>query len=208
LEIICLDLEGVLLPEIWINFAERTGIEELRLTTRDVADYDDLMKGRLAILKEHKLGLREIEQVVRSMEPLEGAPEFIERLKSDFQVVVLSDTYYEFAGPLMVKLGSPTLFCHTLEVADDGTIVNYRLRQPDSKRKAVQALHTLNYRIIAIGDSYNDTSMLSEADAGILFRAPDNVVKEFPNFPHTRTYEALEIRIQESAERIRKIKTS
>lgn len=208
MEIVCLDLEGVLLPEIWINFAERTGIKELRLTTRDVANYDDLMKQRLAILKEHKLGLREIEQVVQTMEPLEGAPEFIERLKNDFQVVILSDTYYEFAGPLMVKLGSPTLFCHTLEVADDGTITNYRLRQTDSKRKAVQALHTLNYRIIAVGDSYNDTSMLSEADAGILFRAPENVISEFPNFPHTRTFEALEIRIQESAERIRKIKSS
>lgn len=208
MEIVCLDLEGVLLPEIWINFAERTGIKELRLTTRDVADYDDLMQRRLAILKEHKLGLREIEQVVQTMEPLEGAAEFVERLKGGFQVVILSDTYYEFAGPLMVKLGSPTLFCHTLEVADDGTIVNYRLRQPDSKRMAVQALHTLNYRIIAVGDSYNDTSMLSEADAGILFRAPENVIKEFPNFSHTRTYEALEIRIQESAERIRKIKSS
>jgi phosphoserine/homoserine phosphotransferase len=208
LEIVCVDLEGVLLPEIWINVAERTGIKELRLTTRDVANYDELMKRRLAILKEHKLGLREIEQVVQTMEPLEGAPEFIERLKNDYQVVVLSDTYYEFAGPLMVKLGFPTLFCHTLEVAEDGTIVDYRLRQPDSKRKAVQALHTLNYRIIAVGDSYNDTSMLSEADAGILFRAPENVINEFPNFPHTRTYEALEIRIQESAERIRKIKSS
>jgi phosphoserine / homoserine phosphotransferase len=204
LEIVGLDLEGVLLPEIWINFSERTGISELRLTTRDVPNYDELMKRRLAILKEHKLGLRQIEEVVRGMSPLEGAREFLERLKGEFQVIILSDTYYEFAGPLMVKLGSPTLFCHTLEVAEDGTIINYKLRQKDSKRKAVEALHQLNFHIIAAGDSYNDTSMLSEADAGILFRAPENVVKEFPQFPHTQTYDELFSRIQESVKRIRK----
>ena len=203
MEIVCLDLEGVLLPEIWISFAERTGIEELRLTTRDVADYDQLMRRRLAILKEHKLGLKEIEQVIKSMNPLEGAREFLERLKLEFQVLVLSDTYYEFAGPLMVKLGSPTLFCHTLEVADDGTIVNYRLRQKDSKRLAVTMLHELKFRVIAVGDSYNDTSMLSEADAGILFCAPEAVVREFPRFPPTQTYSELQSRIQWSAERIR-----
>ncbi|MBN1656147.1 MAG: bifunctional phosphoserine phosphatase/homoserine phosphotransferase ThrH [Deltaproteobacteria bacterium] len=203
MEIVCLDLEGVLLPEIWICFAERTGIAELRLTTRDVANYDELMKKRLAILKENRLGLREIEQVISGMNPLEGARDFLERLKTQFQVLVLSDTYYEFAAPLMVKLGSPTLFCHTLEVADDGTIVNYRLRQQDSKKMAVRALHDLNFRVVAVGDSYNDTNMLSEADAGILFRAPENVVEQFPRFPHTQTYEELRDRIQESAERIR-----
>lgn len=203
MEIVCLDLEGVLLPEVWINFAEHTGIEELRLTTRDIPVYDDLMKKRLSILDEHKLGLREIERVVQGMDPLPGAREFLDELKTEFQVIILSDTYYEFAAPLMIKLGSPTLFCHTLEVAPDGKITNYKLRQPDSKRKAVQAIHQLNFKTIAAGDSYNDTTMLAEANAGILFCAPDNVVREFPQFPHTKTYPELMSKIRESAVKIR-----
>jgi phosphoserine/homoserine phosphotransferase len=190
-DLVCLDLEGVLLPEVWINFAEYTGIDSLRLTTRDVPDYDELMRGRLKILDENGLGLPEIQKVISAMEPLPGASGFLDELRREFQVIILSDTYYEFAAPLMLKLGSPTLFCHSLEVAANGRITDYRLRQADSKRKAVQALHTLNYRIIAAGDSYNDTTMLAEADAGILFRAPDNVIAEFPAFPHTDTYDGL-----------------
>ncbi len=199
MKIICLDLEGVLVPEVWINFAEFTGIEQLRLTTRDVSDYDELMRGRLAILGEHKLGLPQIQQVIAKMEPLEGARAFLDRLRQRYQVIILSDTYYEFAAPLIAKLGSPTLFCHSLQVAEDGAITDYCLRQPDSKRKAVQALHTLNFRIIAVGDSYNDTSMLSEADAGILFRAPANVIREFPDFSHAERYDELETEIDARA---------
>jgi phosphoserine/homoserine phosphotransferase len=196
-KIICLDLEGVLVPEVWINFAEFAGIRELRLTTRDVADYDELMRNRLAILKKNNLGLPQIQQVITKMEPLEGARDFLDRLRQRYQVIILSDTYYEFGAPLVRKLGSPTLFCHSLEVAEDGTITDYRLRQRDSKRKAVEALRTLNFRVIAVGDSYNDTNMLAAADAGVLFRAPDNVIREFPGFPHTDTYPELESQIDE-----------
>ena len=192
MHIVCLDLEGVLVPEVWISFAERTGIAELRLTTRDVPDYDKLMQGRIRILAEHKLGLSQIQEVVSGLEPLEGAREFLDRLRQDFQVLILSDTFYEFGMPLMRKLGMPTLFCHKLDVAKDGSITGYRLRQPDPKRKAVAALKELNFRVVAAGDSYNDTSMLSEADAGVLFRAPDNVVREFAQFPVTRTYTELD----------------
>ena len=199
MKIVCLDLEGVLVPEVWINFAEFTGIQKLRLTTRDVPDYDELMRNRLAILKEHGLGLPQIQQVIARMEPLEGARDFLDRLRERYQVIILSDTYYEFAAPLIRKLGSPTLFCHSLQVAQDGAITDYCLRQPDSKRKAVEALHTLNFRIIAVGDSYNDTNMLAEADAGILFRAPDNVIREFPRFPHTDSYDDLDGKIDACA---------
>lgn len=202
MKIICLDLEGVLVPEVWINFAEFTGIRELRLTTRDVADYDELMRNRLAILKKNKLGLPQIQGVIAKMEPLEGARDFLDRLRQRYQVIILSDTYYEFGAPLVRKLGSPTLFCHSLEVAADGTISDYRLRQQDSKRKAVEALRTLNFRVIAVGDSYNDTNMLTAADAGILFRAPDNVIREFPGFPHTDTYQKLESQVDECARAI------
>lgn len=202
MELICLDLEGVLLPEIWISFSEATGIKELRLTTRDVPVYDDLMRGRLRILKERWLGLREIQKVISTMEPLEGAREFLDNLRERFQVMILSDTYYEFAAPLIRKLGSPTLFCHTLETNADGTIVNYKLRIPDSKRQAVRALKSLNFPVIAVGDSYNDTTMLAEAHAGILFRAPENVIREFPQFPHARTYSELRALIEQSAARI------
>jgi len=190
-EIACLDLEGVLVPEIWINFAEKTGIEELKATTRDIPDYDVLMKQRLSILNQHKLGLNEIQEVIDSLGPMDGALEFVDWLRERFQVVILSDTFYEFAQPLMRQLRWPTLFCHRLEVADDGRIVDYKLRQTDPKRSSVKAFHSLNYRCIAAGDSYNDTTMLSEAEAGILFKAPQNVIEEFPQFPAVNTYDEL-----------------
>ena len=185
----CLDLEGVLIPEIWIAVAEKTGIKKLRLTTRDIPDYDELMRGRLKILDEHNLKLADIQEVIGTLSPLEGAKEFLDWLKSEFQVIILSDTFYQFAGPLMEKLEHPTLFCNELIVNDDGCITNYRLRQPDGKTKAVTALKGLNFQVIAAGDSYNDTGMLKVADAGILFRPPDNVIEEFPQFPVTRTYD-------------------
>jgi phosphoserine/homoserine phosphotransferase len=185
----CLDLEGVLVPEIWINVAERTGIEELRLTTRDEPDYDVLMKGRLRILAENGLGLSDVQKVIAQMSPLEGADRFLDWLRERFQVLILSDTFYEFAEPLMRQLGFPTLFC--LGVDDQGRVVDYFIRLPDQKRRTVMALRELEFRVIAAGDSYNDTSMLGAADAGILFRPPDNVIREFPQFPVTRTYEEL-----------------
>ena len=191
MEIACLDLEGVLIPEIWISFAERTGIEELRLTTRDVPDYDALMTRRLSILAENDLGLSDIQQVIGGMAPLPGAKEFLDWLRERAQVVILSDTFYQFAAPLMRQLGWPTLFCHRLEIGEGGRVSNYHLRQKDGKMQAVRAFHQLNFRVIAAGDSYNDTTMLSEADAGILFRPPDNVVEEFPQFPVTHSYDEL-----------------
>ncbi len=191
MEIACLDLEGVLIPEIWINFAERTGIDALSATTRDVPDYDQLMQQRLRLLDQHKLGFHEIQEVISTMAPLDGAVEFIDWLKERFQVVILSDTFYEFSQPLMRQLGFPTLLCHRLEIADDGRVVDYKIRQKDPKRQSVKAFHALNYRVIAAGDSYNDTTMLSEADQGILFMAPDNVVEEFPQFPAVFSYQDL-----------------
>jgi phosphoserine/homoserine phosphotransferase len=191
MEIACLDLEGVLIPEVWINFAERTGIESLRLTTRDVPDYDRLMKQRLAILAEKKLGIRDIQEVIAGMEPLPGARETLEWLRERFQVVILSDTFYEFAEPFMRKLGWPTLLCHRLEIDERGMIRDYKIRQPDPKRASVKAFASLRFRTIATGDSYNDTSMLAEADAGILFRPPQNVIDEFPQFPVAREYAEL-----------------
>ncbi len=199
MHIVCLDLEGVLIPEIWINFAERTQIPELRLTTRDIPNYDTLMQGRLRILAERKLGLREIQEVISGMEPEPGARDFLDQLRRDFQVIILSDTFYEFGMPFMQKLGLPSLFCHKLEVGDGGRIEGYRLRQADPKRKAVSALKGLNFKTVAAGDSYNDTTMLAEADAGILFRAPDNVIREFPQFPVTRTYAELDAEIRKAA---------
>jgi phosphoserine/homoserine phosphotransferase len=200
MEIACLDLEGVLVPEIWINFAERTGIEALRLTTRDVPDYDALMTRRLSILEENRLGLEDIQKVIAGMSPLPGAPEFLEWLRERTQVVILSDTFYQFAAPLMRQLGWPTLFCHRLEISEDGRVSNYHLRQKDGKRQAVRAFHQLEFRVVAAGDSYNDTSMLSEADVGILFRPPDNVIEEFPQFPVTRTYDELRSEFQSAIE--------
>ena len=191
MEIACLDLEGVLVPEIWIKFAEKTGIEELKATTRDIPDYDVLMRQRLRILEENNLGLNEIQEVLATLEPLEGAVEFVDWLRERFQVIILSDTFYEFSQPLMRQLGFPTLLCHRLETDENGRVINYHLRQKDPKRQSVLALKTLYYRIIAAGDSYNDTTMLGEADAGILFHAPQNVIDEFPQFPAAHTYEAL-----------------
>lgn len=200
--IACLDLEGVLVPEIWIAFAERTGIPELRLTTRDISDYDELMTHRLRILEEHGLRLPDIQEVIAGLEPLPGAASFIAWLRERFQVVILSDTFYQFADPLMVQLGRPTLFCHRLEVASDGRITDYKLRMADQKRQAIRAFHQLNFRCIASGDSYNDTNMLSQADAGILFCPPDNVVAEFPQFPVATDYDQMRELFTEAAERL------
>ncbi len=187
----CLDLEGVLVPEIWINVAERTGIAALRRTTRDEPDYDKLMRGRLAILDEHGLGLPDIQAVIGGMEPLDGAQAFLGWLRSRTQVIILSDTFAEFAQPLMRKLGWPTLFCNGLEVEASGRIAGYRLRIADGKRRAVESLRALAFRTVAAGDSYNDTTMLAAADAGILFRPPANVVADFPQFPVTTSYDEL-----------------
>ncbi len=202
MQIVCLDLEGVLVPEIWIAFAERTGIPELRRTTRDEPDYDKLMKYRLGILAEKKLGLPDIQDVIGGLSPLPGAAEFVDWLRRDFQVVILSDTFYEFAAPLMKQLGSPTLFCHRLEADGSGMLVDYHLRMPDQKREAVKAFKALNFRTIAAGDSYNDTAMLGEANAGILFCPPDNVVREFPQFPVARDYAVLKDEILAASGRI------
>ena len=191
MNVACLDLEGVLVPEIWIAVAERTGIPELRRTTRDEPDYDVLMRGRLEILDRHGLRLADIQAVIESMCPLEGAREFVDWLRGEVPVVILSDTFSQFAAPLMKQLGHPALFCNELVVAADGRITDYRLRQADGKRKAVAAFHSLELRVVAAGDSYNDTTMLGAADAGILFRPPENVVRDFPAFPVTRTYDEL-----------------
>ena len=191
MEIACLDLEGVLVPEIWIEFAKVTGIESLKSTTRDIPDYDVLMKQRLRILEENNLGLSEIQEVIATLKPLDGAVEFVDWLRERFQVIILSDTFYEFSQPLMRQLGFPTLFCHRLNVDERGRVVDYTLRQKDPKRQSVLALKALYYRIIAAGDSYNDTTMLGEADVGILFHAPQNVIEQFPQFPAVHTYEDL-----------------
>jgi phosphoserine/homoserine phosphotransferase len=190
-QLVCLDLEGVLVPEIWIEFAERTGIPELRRTTRDEPDYDKLMKGRLALLAQHKLGLPDIQKVIADMGPMPGAKAFLDALRQDFQVIILSDTYYEFAMPLMRQLGMPTLFCHKLEANAQGVVVNYHLRMPNQKKESVKRFKELNFKVIAAGDSYNDTAMLAEAHAGILFHAPENVIREFPQFGVTNTYDEL-----------------
>ena len=195
----CLDLEGVLVPEIWIAFAEKTGIKELQLTTRDIPDYNELMRGRLRILDENNLKLADIEDVISGIAPLPGAKEFLSWLESEYQVIILSDTFNQFAGPLMAQLDFPTLFCHDLIVDDTGRIADFRLRIPDAKTKAVAAFKKLNLKVIAAGDSYNDTGMLQEADAGILNRAPDKVIEEFPQFPVTRTYEEFKAAIIEAS---------
>lgn len=191
MEIACLDLEGVLVPEIWIEFAKVTGIESLKATTRDIPDYDVLMKQRLRILEENNLGLKQIQDVIATLKPLDGAVEFVDWLRERFQVIILSDTFYEFSQPLMRQLGFPTLLCHRLNVDERDRVVGYTLRQRDPKRQSVLAIKTLYYRVIAAGDSYNDTTMLGEADAGILFHAPQNVIAEFPQFPAVHTYEDL-----------------
>jgi phosphoserine / homoserine phosphotransferase len=191
MQIVCLDLEGVLVPEIWIEFATRTGIAELRRTTRDEPDYDRLMTGRLRLLREHGLGLPDIQRVIAAMGPMPGARDFLDALRDDYQVVILSDTFYEFANPLMQQLGRPTLFCHSLVADGDGMLVDYRLRMPNQKREAVKRFKELNFKVVAAGDSYNDTAMLGEAHRGILFHPPENVIREFPQFPVTLDYGEL-----------------
>lgn len=188
--VVTLDLEGVLVPEIWIAVAEATGIPELRRTTRDEPDYDVLMRGRLEILDRHGLTMSRIEDVIGGLDPLPGARDFLDELRHRTQVIILSDTFEQFGRPLMQLLGRPTLLCHRLVVSDD-RIVDYELRMADQKRHAVRALKSLNYRVFAAGDSYNDTAMLGEADAGYLFHAPENVIREFPQFPALDTYEEL-----------------
>ncbi len=195
MQIVCLDLEGVLIPEIWIEFSQRTGIAELAKTTRDEPDYDKLMRGRIAILNREGLGLPDIRQAIDAVRPLEGAREFLDWLRDYCQVVILSDTYYQFAAPLMRQLGQPTLFCHELIVDEAGRVRDYRLRMPEQKREAVKAFRALNFHTIAAGDSYNDTSMLAAAHAGILFRPPANVIAEFPQFPVTQSYAELKSEI-------------
>jgi phosphoserine/homoserine phosphotransferase len=202
LQIVCLDLEGVLVPEIWIEFSKRTGIPELSRTTRDEPDYDKLMRFRLDLLGRRRLGLPDIQEVIRGMGPMPGAREFLDELRLRFQVVILSDTFYEFAMPLMEQLGMPTLFCHRLEADDAGFLRAYRLRMPDQKRAAVNAFRALNFQVIAAGDSYNDTAMLGAAHAGILFRPPANVIAEFPRFPVTRDYDELMAAVREASGRI------
>lgn len=194
--IVTLDLEGVLVPEIWIAVAERTGIGALTRTTRDEPDYDVLMRGRLDLLAQHGLTMTTIAEVIDGLEPLPGAVEFLRRLRAITQVVILSDTFEQFAAPLMSKLEHPTILCHRLVVLDD-RIVDYRLRMPDQKRHAVAAFRALNYRVVAAGDSYNDLSMLAEADAGILFRAPAHVRTEHPEHPAVDEYEELFDRLGE-----------
>lgn len=191
MELACLDLEGVLIPEIWIEFANKTGIEELKATTRDIPDYDVLMKQRLRILDEHGYKIQDIQEVIATLSPLEGAKEFIDWLRERFQVIILSDTFYEFAQPLMRQLGFPTLFCHRLITDEEGRITDYKLRQVDPKRQSIRSFQLLNYRCIAAGDSYNDTTMLKQAEAGILFKSPQNVIEEFPQFPAVHEYEDL-----------------
>jgi len=201
-QLACLDLEGVLVPEIWIEFAKRTGIPELSRTTRDEPDYDKLMKGRMAILEQHKLGLPDIQRVIAEMGPLPGARECLDWLRERFQVVILSDTFYEFAMPLMKQLGYPALLCHKLEVDANGVVRNYVLRQPDAKRASVKAFKSLHFKTIAAGDSYNDTAMLAEAHAGILYRPPQNVIDEFPQYPVTRNYEEFAAAFEAASRRI------
>ena len=197
MHIVCSDLEGIFTPEIWINVAEKTGIEALKLTTRDEPDYDVLMKKRLALLEANGLKLKDITDVIAAMNPLEGALDFLDWLRQTTQVIIVSDTYEEFAKPLMAKLGWPTLFCHRLTVAAaDGTIERYNLRQRDSKYRAVVSMKALNYRVVSIGDSYNDISMLREAHHGFLFCPPDNVKQEFPEFPVSTTYRELQKQIE------------
>jgi phosphoserine/homoserine phosphotransferase len=201
-QIVCLDLEGVLVPEIWIAFSERTGIPELRRTTRDEPDYDKLMRFRLDLLRKHRLGLPDIQKVIRDLGPMPGAKDFLDALRTRYQVLILSDTFYEFAMPLMAQLGMPTLFCHRLETDAAGFLTGYRLRMPDQKRASVKALKSIAFQVIAAGDSYNDTAMLAAADAGILFRPPQNVIDEFPQFPVVKDYPGLAAAIDAAAAKL------
>lgn len=189
--IVCLDLEGVLVPEIWIRVSKKTGIQELSLTTRDIPDYDALMARRIKILRENNLRLSDIQAVIDTIRPLPGARAFLDRLRADHQVIILSDTFYEFAGPLMKKLGYPTLFCNSLETDKKGFIARHRMRQPDGKRKAVQGIKRLGFGVRAAGDSYNDIGMLTAADKGVLFNPPPKIAKQFSHFPVTKNYSQL-----------------
>ena len=202
MHIVCLDLEGVLVPEIWIAFSERTGIAEFRRTTREEPDYDKLMRYRLGLLRQHGLKLADIQAVIAGMQPLEGAREFLDGLRRRFQVVILSDTFYEFADPLMQQLGRPSLFCHKLVIDEQGFVADYKLRQPDQKRHAVNALKSLNFKVIAAGDSYNDTGMLGAADAGFFIHPPESIVAQFPQFPVNRSYPELKAAIDGAAARL------
>jgi len=195
---VCLDLEGILVPEVWINVDERTGIEALRRTTRDEPDYDRLMRYRLDILDENGVTIDDITAAIEAMEPLEGAIGFLESLERRWPTIVLSDTFSQFARPMMGKLGNPTLLCHTLVIEDSGRISDWTIRLEDQKRRTVEALRSMNFEVVAVGDSYNDTSMLATASAGILFRPPDNVVEEFPQYPVTRDYDGLMAAIGEA----------
>jgi len=201
-KIVCLDLEGVLVPEIWINFAERTGIPEFRRTTRDEPNYDTLMKYRLGLLAEHGLGLPDIQKVINAMGPMPGARAFLDKLREDYEVIILSDTFYEFAHPLMRQLAWPTLFCHSLETDANGLVVDYHLRMPEQKREAVKRFKEMNFTVVAAGDSYNDTAMLGEADAGILYHPPENVIREFPQYPVTLNYDQLRSEIDKAFARV------
>jgi phosphoserine/homoserine phosphotransferase len=200
--VVCLDLEGVLVPEIWIAFAERTGIAAFRRTTRDEPDYDKLMRFRIGLLEQHGLKLPDIQRVIGTMQPLDGARAFLDELRSRYQVLILSDTFYEFADPLMQQLGRPTLFCHRLIADAAGRIVDYKLRQPEQKRQAVMALKSLNFRVLAAGDSYNDTGMLGAADAGFFIHPPESIVGQFPQFPVTRSFAELEAALDGAAAKL------
>ena len=202
MQVVCLDLEGVLVPEIWIAFAERTGIAEFRRTTRDEPDYDKLMRWRLGLLRQHGLKLADIQAVIAGMAPMDGAKAFLDDLRSRFQVIILSDTFYEFADPMMRQLGRPTLFCHKLVVDADGFVADYKLRQPNQKFHAVNALKSLNYQVIAAGDSYNDTGMLGAADAGFFIHPPESIVAQFPQYPVNRSYAELQASIDGAAARL------
>jgi len=202
--VVCLDLEGVLVPEIWIAFAERTGIAAFRRTTRDEPDYDKLMRSRIALLEQHGLRLPDIQRVIGGMQPLPGARAFLDDLRARYQVLILSDTFYEFADPLMQQLGRPTLFCHRLVADADGRVVDYRLRQPDQKRQAVLALKGLSFTVIAAGDSYNDTAMLGAADAGFFIHPPESIVAQFPQFAVTRSFDELRAALDGAAARLQR----
>ena len=201
-QVVCLDLEGVLVPEIWIEFSKRTGIAAFSRTTRDEPDYDKLMRYRIALLDQHGLRLPDIQAVIGGMTPLDGARAFLDGLRARYQVVILSDTFYEFADPLMRQLGRPTLFCHRLVVDEAGVVRDYRLRQPEQKRQAVNALKSLNFQVIAAGDSYNDTAMLAAADAGIFIHPPPAIAAQFPQFPVTHSYAELDAAIDRATRRL------
>lgn len=202
MQVVCLDLEGVLVPEIWIEFSRRTGITELSRTTRDEPDYNKLMQFRINLLDRHGLRLADIQRVIESMGPMDGAREFLDGLRTRYQVFILSDTFYEFAQPLMRQLGWPSLLCHRLEIDAQGAVRGWRLRMPDQKRAAVNAFKSLNYQVMAAGDSYNDTAMLGAADAGFFFHPPDAIAAQFPQFPVTRSYAELRSLIDSASERL------